>query len=159
MENSVSSKRRFIDFIENMPEGLTDDEVEKRVADYIQKNQTKNSGNKIIWKSFIGRTVFACSILLCLLTILIVTNLFDLHRQSTVSYFDVIAYCAWTVLPPAWFLFEYVWLFPDEAKLDSSQLSDLKYTHELASKIWAGVVVLITAVLYIKYGTGNLFPK
>lgn len=38
-------------------------------------------------------------------------------------------------------------------------LADYKYTQDLASKIWAAVVILITAILYIKYGTGNLFLK
>jgi hypothetical protein len=158
MENAESHKRKFIDFLENMPGGLTEQEIQKRVTAYFQNKPGLKSYNKnVIWKSSIGRTVFTCSILLCILTILIVTNFFNLHKQNSVSYFDVIAYCAWTVFPPAWLLLEYVWLFPDDAKLDPNQLSDLKYTHELASKVWAGVVVLITVILYIKYGTGNLF--
>jgi hypothetical protein len=53
-------------------------------------------------------------------------------------------------------MFEYTWLFPEEARFDSSQLADLKYKHELAGKIWGGLVVLITAILYLKYGQ-NIF--
>lgn len=71
------------------------------------------------------------------------------YRGSDVV--DIVVYSCWAILPPAWFLYEYTWLFPDDAKFDSHQLNDLKYKHELAGKLWAGVIVLITAILLFKH--------
>ena len=104
-----------------------------------------------IWKSQWGRVVFVAAILLAIFSILLITNWFHLKPSKVVNNWDLIVYFAWTILPPAWFLFEYVWLFSDADKLDPNKLADLKYTHELAGKIWAGLVTLLSVILYLKY--------
>jgi hypothetical protein len=104
-----------------------------------------------VWKSPWGRIVFTLSILLAVFTILQVTNYFHLEASATIAPFDLVAYFAWTMLPPAWFLYEYVWLFSDADKLDPNKVSDLKYVHELAGKVWASLVVLLSVILYLKY--------
>jgi hypothetical protein len=107
----------------------------------------------IVWKSPWGRIVFIVSILLAVFTILQITNYFHLKASATIVPFDLVAYFAWTIFPPAWFLFEYVWLFSDADKLDPNKVSDLKYVHELAGKVWASLVVLLSVILYLKYHT------
>ncbi len=104
-----------------------------------------------VWKSRWGRTVFGMSIFLAILTVLQVSNYFKLMPTKVLAPFDLIAYFAWTILPPSWFLFEYVWLFSDADKMNSDKVNDLKYTHELAGKIWAALVVLLSVLLYLKY--------
>jgi hypothetical protein len=74
---------------------------------------------------------FVFALILSISTLLLITNAFGFGSSKT---FDIIAYSAWTILPPSWFMFEYTWLFPEEARFDSSQLADLKYKHELAGK-------------------------
>lgn len=125
-------------------------------------NSQKKSNRKL-WFSPIGRIIFALSIFALFFTLLKITNCFNLQNIHTelkceeeckephYEIFDVIAYCAWTIGPPVWFMFEYVWLFPKKYKFDSDQLNDLKYVHELGSKVWAAFVICITVILYIKY--------
>jgi hypothetical protein len=107
--------------------------------------------NKRIWKSPWRNVVFISSLLLALFTILQITNYFHLKPSDTISPCDLVAYFAWTILPPVWFLFEYVCLFSDDDKLDSDKVEDLKYVHELAGKVWAALVVLLSVILYLKY--------
>lgn len=160
MEQNKTVKQKIISYLEELDENATLTDIETQVQLFLKiSNSVTTHREKKVWTSAIGRTIFVVSILLAFYTIVEITDKFNLYHHETVSYFDVIAYCAWTVIPPAWFLFEYVWLFPAKSKLDSNELADLKYTHELASKIWAGLVVLITAVLYLKYGSSLLFGK
>jgi hypothetical protein len=67
---------------------------------------------------------------------------------------DILLYGVWVILPPLVFLIEYVFLFGrnEQNRLDLSQITDIKYCHELASKIWAGVGVFLGIALLIKYG-------
>jgi len=107
--------------------------------------------NEGIWISPIGRRAFGISLSLAVITLLIMT-------VGRCKIFDIVAYCLWTILPPSWFLFEYAWLFPDSARFDANQLDDLKYKNELAGKIWTALVVLITVIIYLKYGR-DIFEK
>lgn len=107
-----------------------------------------------IWMSPVGRVAFGVSCFLALVTLLIMTKTFHFSSKA----FDLIAFCLWTILPPSWFLFEYAWLFPDSARFDDNQLEDLKYKHDLAGKIWAALVVVITVIIYLKYGK-DIFGK
>ncbi len=69
-----------------------------------------------------------------------------------VNILDVVIYGLWAIAPPAWFFVEYVRIFPDALKLDPNQLADMKYTQDLAAKFWAGVLLLLGALLFLKYG-------
>ena len=116
-----------------------------------------------LWFSLIGRIFFLLSILALFFTLWKITNSFNLQNIHTelhckegckdihYNFFDVFAYCAWTIIPPIWFMFEYVWLFPKRYKFDTHQLNDLKYVHELGNKVWVAFVICITIILYIKY--------
>jgi hypothetical protein len=76
----------------------------------------------------------------------------DVAAMPRVNVLDLVIYGVWTIVPPAWFLVEYSLLFPKERKLDPNQTADLKYTQELAGKFWAGVLLILGALLFLKYG-------
>lgn len=130
----------LVEELQKLTHSATASDVKKITSRYFDQK---------IWISPIGRYAFGIAFILAILTLLQITNAFGFGRSKV---FDVIAYSAWTILPPSWFMFEYTWLFPNEARFDPNQLADLKYKHELAGKIWAGLVLLITAFIYLKYG-------
>ncbi|HET6993040.1 MAG TPA: hypothetical protein VFJ43_17030 [Bacteroidia bacterium] len=151
-----SNKRQLINKIEQLDDNSSLDEIKKSIESFLNGNEL--SREKKFWKSKTGKAILGITVLLCFFTILKMTDNFDLQKKDKFEYFDLIAYCAWTILPPIWFLLEYVWLFSDEHKLDSNRLADYKYTQNLANKIWVAFVVLISTILYIKYGIGNKLP-
>jgi hypothetical protein len=57
----------------------------------------------------------------------------------------------WVVGPPVWFFIEHFYLFRNFG--DPSQYDQFKREQELASKIWAGVIIVLAAIY-----TGS-FPK
>ena len=155
MEQNNAPKIQVKSILERMKDEASMADIETELLKFFKNNENLYDKKVTkVWASPIGRSVFIISILLAIYTILTMTDYFHIQRlpNSPVKIFDVIAYCAWTILPPAWFMLEYVWLFPPYAKLDSKLLDDLKYTQELAGKIWAGLVVLITAIMWFKYG-------
>lgn len=135
----MSIKREFIEQLEDLSDDASMAEIKKVSSKFFKEK---------IWVSPIGRKFFVVAILLAVITLLLLTDSFNFGKNIV---FDVIVYSFWTILPPAWFMFEYTWLFPDDARFDSNQLADLKYKHELAAKIWAGLVLLITAIMYHRY--------
>ena len=70
------------------------------------------------------------------------------------DYIDLIIYGLWIIVPPLFFLFEYVYLFGKDEKnrLDPIQREDLKYCQDLGSKIWAAIAVFFSILLFVKYG-------
>jgi hypothetical protein len=135
-------KKALIEQLEKLDDAATLSDIQNATSAFFKEK---------LWVSAIGRVVFSCSLASAALTLLLITNAFGIGSNLS---FDIIAYAAWTILPPAWFMLEYVWLFPAEARFDAHLLSDLKYKHELAGKIWGGLVLLITATMYLKYGKG-----
>jgi len=55
----------------------------------------------------------------------------------------------WTIGVPIWFWVEYTFLASEEEKNDSVSFKRLKYSQELASKIWLAVAAVLAA-LYFK---------
>ena len=160
MIRQETNKRTLINLLGGMKEETSFEDIEKQILLFFKSNKVNIVERTIEIRSPTTRKViFMISIFIAILTIFGITEGFKLQHHDTVKYFDLISYCTWTIIPPIWFLFEYVWVFPKAAKLDPAQLADLKYTQELASKIWGGLVVLITALLYLKYGGNLLFGK
>ncbi len=150
METVENNKSKLIDYLQN---NLVNDpssaDIQNTIDSFynevpIQKN------NPLVWKSKIGRPLFIIASLFVIFTIITITYFFD--DKKLTKYLDLILFCTWTIAPPVWFLYEYVKNFPDEYKLNPHMLADYKVTQELASKIWASVVVIITAIFYLKYG-------
>ena len=137
---NINYKEQLINQLEKLSETATPSDIQKITSSFF---------NQKIWISSVGRVSFVCALILAVITLLLITNAFNLGDSIT---FDIIAYSAWAILPPSWFMFEYTWLFPNDARFDSNQVADLKYKHELSGKIWGGLVLLITAIIYLKYG-------
>ena len=136
----ANPKKELIDQLEKLDETATLGDIEKLTSQFFKQK---------IWVSTVGRITFACTLVLAAITLLLITDVF---KFGSSKIFDIIAYSAWTILPPSWFMFEYTWLFPSDARFDSYQIDDLKYKHELAAKIWGGLVIILTAIEYYKYG-------
>lgn len=70
---------------------------------------------------------------------------------EVINIFDFLIYAFWVMVPPLYFLVEYIHIFPDSCKIDKDVLDDFKYTQELGSKVWAGFIVILTTIVYAKY--------
>ena len=117
----------------------------------------------VVWRSTWGKFFSALTLLLVPLSLASVLldyaplgrTVFPLggagHPGRAVNILDIVIYGVWTVVPPAWFFLEYAWLFPDPAKVIAASMEDMKYTQELASKFWAGLLVLFSILLLLKY--------
>lgn len=65
----------------------------------------------------------------------------------------IAAWVAWTMVPPAYFLWEWKEFTPAPGR----KVEDLKYSQDLASKFWlAGVTVITAALLYASGGIQKL---
>ncbi|MFT3750653.1 MAG: hypothetical protein QM768_20245 [Agriterribacter sp.] len=135
----MSNKRALIEELEKLSEDASTTDIQKITSQFFKQK---------IWISQVGRGFFIGAILLAIITILLLTNAF---KWGNSKILDMVAYSFWTIVPPSWFMFEYTWLFPSDARFDTNQLADLKYKHELAAKIWGGLVLLITAIIYWRY--------
>lgn len=62
----------------------------------------------------------------------------------------------WVIGPPIWFFLEYFFLFKSHGA--PGTFDQFKYGQELASKIWLGIVTLLTAEL-IKFKLTDAVPK
>jgi hypothetical protein len=54
----------------------------------------------------------------------------------------------WAVGVPLWFWFEYTFLATEKVKNDQQQFERLKYSQELASKVWLGVAAILAAIYF-----------
>jgi hypothetical protein len=66
------------------------------------------------------------------------------HRGEEYNLHALLIGGFWVVGPPVWFLIEHFFLFRYFG--DSSQYDQFKRVQELASKIWAGAVIVLTAI-------------
>jgi hypothetical protein len=102
-----------------------------------------------VWKGNLRTLLMFTSFFLAAAMLVLLIDLS--YQNNIIPVGFLLAYAAWVIVPPTWFLFEYVWIFPDDAKMDPNKAADMKYTQELAGKIWAALVVLIGAGLYLVY--------
>ena len=155
MENveQLSHKRQAIKVIELLDDKISMEEIHKSIAKL----------DKSVWRNPIPGVVFVLVGLAAFATFVyfIVSN-FESGRfkiidprefresNNKIILFDYLLYAFWTIIPPSYFLWEYLRIFP--YKLDPSQLADIKYTQELSSKIWAALLFIFGIILYCKYG-------
>jgi hypothetical protein len=66
------------------------------------------------------------------------------HRGEEYNLHALLIGGLWVVGPPVWFLIEHFFLFRYFG--DSSQYDQFNRVQELASKIWAGAVIVLTAI-------------
>jgi hypothetical protein len=120
--------------------------------------------NHIVWKNPFGKLMFGVSTLVVIFSILYVLELFPTipllnntkkfvtgNKVKEIKIGDLFIYIFWVVVPPFFFLIEYLYFFPDQYKVDSEQLTDLKYTQELSAKVWAGLILVLSAILFLRY--------
>jgi len=76
------------------------------------------------------------------------------EKHVNFDFANLIIYGIWLVGPPLLFLIEYTFMFgkAEKNRMDPIQCADIKYCHDLASKIWAGVSVFLSVILALKYG-------
>jgi hypothetical protein len=60
---------------------------------------------------------------------------------------------AWVLVPPLWFFFEFTWLHPNIFD-DSTEFARVKYAQELARNVWLAFVVVLAAILGVKWPPG-----
>jgi hypothetical protein len=67
---------------------------------------------------------------------------------------QVILLSIWTIVPPAWFLFEYTYIFPltreEEPASAKIQLEHRKYVQDLAAKLWLALVSALLVLYFWK---------
>ncbi len=119
MTKDTDHKKDLIDRLNQLSDSASLSDIQKVTSKFFSAK---------IWVSIVGRKAFAWALLPAVITLILITTF-------KCKFFDVVAYGAWTIIPPSWFMYEYTWLCPDEARFDSNQLADLKYKHELAGKI------------------------
>lgn len=140
MDNSTA-KNQLIEKLAALNDDVSLKDIKKTVAEFYIAHSA--DPDQRVWKSPIGRRVFIGSMILAVISLFLIVSF------PKCTYLALGLYAGWTILPPCWFLYEYVWIFPDYLKFDSDQFGDLKYTHETVGKIWAGLVVVMTAYLLV----------
>jgi hypothetical protein len=142
-------KQQVIQMIETLDENISMDGIIKAIS----------GSPRAVWKNPVPKWVFISTGLAAFATfIYFVVGNYDSNGKfetakeasSKIVLFDYLLYAIWTIIPPSYFLWEYLRLFPH--KLDSNQMADLKYTQELSSKIWAALLFAFGILLYSKYG-------
>jgi hypothetical protein len=118
-----------------------------------------------LWRSPLGsKWVMGSVLTLLLLTVIkicsnpvwiaVPSNFVSPENHAKYDFLNIILYGIWVVGPPVIFLIEYTMIFGrnEDNRMNPRQCEDLKYCHELAGKIWAGVGVFLSVILLIKYG-------
>ncbi len=53
----------------------------------------------------------------------------------------------WVIAPPVWFLFEYFYWPPN----GTDEVDKIKHLHDLARNIWVALVVILAAIMGVKW--------
>lgn len=61
----------------------------------------------------------------------------------------------WVLLPPIWFFVEFQLLHPNIFPQDSFELSRVKQSQELARNVWLAFVVVLAAIVGVKWPPGS----
>jgi hypothetical protein len=68
-----------------------------------------------------------------------------------VNPFGYILLGLWALVPPLWFLFEFASEFPKGHKKPQGEVDRLKHLHDLSRNIWLAFVVVLAAIMGIKW--------
>ena len=138
----MTLKDELIQKLSKLDESANAEELKKITNDFL------SPGTKL-WRGYLGWFLMVLS---SILAVIMLTLLFNLcYEKIHIPFIYLLAYAAWVIIPPSWFLFEYVWIFPYEDKMDTNKAADMRYTQKLAGQIWAGLVLLIGAALFLSF--------
>ncbi len=165
MDNTQKALVKSSQILDSITESLEKDVILSKLTEYkLALNEEKEKAKKL-WCTPFGKRLKFWITLACLIAITITkfcTNytVLDSGIESTSSlknhydYLDLVFYGLWLVGPPLFFLYEYVFYFGKDPsyRLDSAQTADIKYCHDLGSKIWGGLAVFLSILLLVKYG-------
>ena len=125
----------------------------------------KNKSNETkLWRSPLGSKVFISFVIIILIltALKFYSNTFFIEafykssdcKDIKYDFFNLILYGVWLIGPPLFFLIEYVFIFgkDENRRMNEIQCADLKYCHDLASKVWGGIGVFFSILLLVKYG-------
>lgn len=167
-----SEKLRYLKALDNVLSSTSLDDIKLQIEEVkkdiynieeVKEDIYNNQQNEILWESPSGHPFFLVIVSLILLVCLLKLTVFegpwvDSEKKSqylgNYDIVDISIYFFWLVMPPIFFLFEYIFLFgkTESNRLNSNQITDFKYCQELGSKIWAAVVVCFSILLYVRYG-------
>jgi hypothetical protein len=92
------------------------------------------------------------SLIVCISTILLIASLLFAPYLRQCEYGAKILVGLWALLPPIWFLWEWI-DHPDGCKTGTLQQQEaLKHRQSLARSIWAAVVIVLANLSGIKWG-------
>lgn len=142
------SKKQIQEHLDGLPETATPEEIKNALLPLLAKEKEERK----IWENKKGRWFFVVASVACVVSFLLLYLYRHDYEPGFIKLQDAIIYGLWLIVPPVWFLAEYIWIFPEKYKFDDDQLTDFKYVQSLASKFWAAVLILFGIILYYKYG-------
>ena len=72
-------------------------------------------------------------------------------QDGGVKIYQAFVLGAWSLLPPIWFWFEYIFLFRNAfPEAEQSKLDRFKYQQDLSSKIWLAAVSVLLILYFWK---------
>ena len=105
---------------------------------------TDNPGFRVIYEGALAYGIYAFIMFGLIATTL---TIWYLAREDTTQAQKRLLLVAWGVIPPAWFLIEYFFVFIPYGVKDS--FGYFQYGQNVASKLWAAVFALISVSAYM----------
>jgi hypothetical protein len=150
-KNSKTPKEDVLRIIDSLGENPTMMDIRKAIAKKVKQRPWKNPIPK--WLFTIGGAFAFFTLLYFVISGLQYHgNINPESANKKMLLLDFLLYSFWTIAPPSYFFYEYMWIFPPKYKLNPGQMSDLKHVQDLASKIWAALLLGFGIILYFKYG-------
>lgn len=145
----MTDKQKVINALVKLPDDVSFEKIEDEVYELSPNKIWKN---KKRYRFYIFTGFFAVFSLIVLLENMEPVIRDNDNKVKVIEWGDAIVYSMWLLGPPLWFLFEYICDFEDKYKARSVQQTDFKFTYELASKVWAALLILFGLILYVHYG-------
>jgi len=129
--------------LSGLPEDCTSSDVEKAMRLLGNRASGPSAEQRAAWKQarYLRGAATAIALGVALWSAHVVLGARDEEAKLTLSL--GLAWLFWSVAPPAWFLFEYNWIWPRTG----GDFEDLKYGQELAKAIWVGIAAVLLVML------------
>ncbi|URI06151.1 hypothetical protein MW290_09445 [Aquincola tertiaricarbonis] len=94
--------------------------------------------------SWILYAAVSCAFLGAVVTIVVLYHYLPLCKPDHWQRRFYVCWCAWVLLPPLWFAFEYFVLFKTFGPDDGFE--SLKHGQQLAAQVWLGIAAVLTVI-------------